>query len=200
MKYLSTLNDLEALYDDAVPAALTKVAPAMTPLYRKWIAMSRFCVLSTAGPDGTDGSPRGDIEPVVRELDESTLLMPDWRGNNRIDTLRNIIEDGRISLMFMLPGSRNVVRINGTARITADPDILTTFEQNKRNPRSVIVIKIGEIYFQCAKAIMRSELWKPVAEAPDVPTAGDLIKERDALFDGAGYDAGYPEYAKSRMW
>jgi uncharacterized protein len=96
-----------------VPTSLTKVAPGLTPLYRQWIEAARFCVLSTVGEDGTDGSPRGDDGPVVRVVDARTLWLPDWRGNNRIDSLRNIVRDGRVSLMFMVPGSANVVRVNG---------------------------------------------------------------------------------------
>ena len=104
---------LEALYGTPGKASLIKVRDRLTPTYRAWIMASRLCVVSTIGPNGTDGSPRGDDGPVVQELDPQTVLMPDWRGNNRMDTLRNIVADGRISLMFMVPGSNNVVRVNG---------------------------------------------------------------------------------------
>ncbi|MEO9463845.1 MAG: pyridoxamine 5'-phosphate oxidase family protein, partial [Marinomonas sp.] len=116
MKYVTDIAELETLYGTPGAASLRKVAQRMTPEYRRWIMASRFCVISTVGEDGTDGSPRGDDGPVVRELDAQTLAIPDWRGNNRMDTLRNIVADGRISLMFMVPGSNNVVRINGLAR------------------------------------------------------------------------------------
>jgi len=171
----------------------------ITPEYAKWIEASRFCVLTTVGPEGTDGSPRGDIGPVVRIADPKTLHMPDWRGNNRMDSLRNIVRDGRVSLMFMVPGSATVVRVNGTAVISGDATLTETFDQKSIHPKSVIVITIGEAYFQCAKAIMRSELWGDMAK-PDIPTAGDFLKEQQADFDGKGYDEGYPEYAKKGMW
>ena len=116
----------------------------------------RLCVLSTVGPEGTDGSPRGDDGPVVRIADEKTLLMPDWRGNNRADSLRNMVRDGRVSLMFMVPGSNNVVRVNGTAVLSIAKDLLTRFSDKGRRPRSVIVVTIGEIYSQCARALMRA--------------------------------------------
>ena len=112
MNWIADIDALEALYGTPGQPSLRKVAGQMTPLYRKWIMASRLCILSTVGPQGTDGSPRGDDGPVVIELDPSTLAMPDWRGNNRLDSLRNIVSDGRVSLMFMIPGSNTVVRID----------------------------------------------------------------------------------------
>jgi len=199
MTQITTLEQLSEIYGDPVPASLDKVAQQMTPLYRQWIEASRFVVVSTVGPEGTDASPRGDIGPVVRVIDARTLWLPDWRGNNRIDSLRNIVRDGRISLMFMVPGCNNVVRVNGTAILTAAPEVCESFEQKGRHPRSVIEITIGEMYFQCAKAIMRSGLWTREGDAA-VPTAGQFVQELKSDFDGASYDEGYAEYAKTRMW
>jgi PPOX class probable FMN-dependent enzyme len=199
MKTINSIDALEALYDAAVPNSLRKVVKRITPHYAQWITTARFCVLTTVGPEGTDGSPRGDTDPVVRLVDDKTLYLPDWRGNNRIDSLRNIVRDGRVSLMFMVPGSSNVIRVNGTAVLSDDPDVTGSFEQNGKHPRSVIVITVGEAYFQCAKAIMRSELW--ASDSTDsLPSAGDLIKEQVAEFDAQNYDDGYAEYAKDRMW
>lgn len=200
MQHITNIDELETLYGEAVPAAITKVVHQMTPLYRQWITQSRFVVMSTVGTGGTDGTPRGDDGPVVRIVDAQTLWMPDWRGNNRIDSLRNIVEDGRVSLMFMVPGCKNVVRVNGHAVLTADSEIANQFEQNGKHPRSVIVITIGEMYFQCAKALMRSAIWTSEDESSHVPTAGKLIAEVKAGFDGEQYDEAYPEYAKGRMW
>lgn len=200
MKTIDSLDALEALYDAPVAASLTKVARKMTPLYREWIEASRFLVISTVGPEGTDASPRGEDGPVVKVVDERTVWLPDWRGNNRIDTLRNIVRDGRASLMFMVPGCENVVRINGSAVLTDDEDIRATFAKGEKLPRTVIVITIGELYFQCAKAVMRSALWAPVVEKPAVPTAGRFIQEMKQDFDARAYDEGYPDYAAGRMW
>ena len=200
MARIETIAALEALYDAAVPRSLTKVARRITPHYRSWIEAARFCVVSTIGPDGTDGSPRGDDGPVVRIADDATLLMPDWRGNNRLDTLRNIVEDGRISLMFMVPGEDNVVRVNGRAIVSADPDLTGSFHQRGRTPRTVIVITISELYFQCAKAVMRSGLWSGTGARDDLPTAGQFLREMEADFDDEAYDAGYAESAKAKMW
>lgn len=199
MKTIDTIQDLEAIYDKAMPRSLTKVVQHITPLYAEWINTARFCVLTTVGPEGSDGSPRGDVGPVVRLVDDKTLHLPDWRGNNRIDSLRNIVRDGRVSLMFMVPRSSNVVRVNGTAVLTADPAVTETFNQKDRTPKTVIVITVDEAYFQCAKAIMRSEIW--TGDAVDgLPTAGQFLKEQETLFDGDTYDANYAEYAKTRMW
>lgn len=200
MNLITDMAELEALFGKAVPASLTKVTKRMTPLYRQWIEASRFAILSTVGPEGTDASPRGDDGPVVRIVDEQTIWMPDWRGNNRIDSLRNIVRDDRVSVMFMVPGCLNVVRINGTATLTADADVTKTFEQNGHHPKVVIAIRIGEMYFQCAKAIMRSKLWLSGDESEQVPTAGQFIREMDQGFDAESYDSGYAENAKPRMW
>jgi len=191
---------LEALYDDASPGSLDKVAGRVTPLYRRWIEASRFVMLSTVGPEGTDCSPRGDDGSVVRVADETTLMLPDWRGNNRIDSLRNIVRDGRVSLTFMVPGSVNVVRVNGTGVVTAEADALARFDKGGKTPRTVTVITVREVYFQCAKALMRSGLWNVGDESDELPTAGDFLREAKEGFDGESYDAGYPAYAKERMW
>lgn len=200
MQTIDTIASLDALYDAPVPASLTKVTTRMTPLYRRWIEASRFLVLSTVGPEGTDGTPRGDDGPVVRVVDDRTLWLPDWRGNNRIDSLRNIVRDGRVSLMFMVPGSMNVVRVNGRAVLTADDRVTGSFEQRGMHPKTVVVVTLNEMYFQCAKALMRSGLWSRGDESAQVPTAGQFVKEKDRDFDGESYDATYPEYAKTRMW
>ena len=200
MTPVKSVEALDAAYGAANPKSLTKVAKAMTPLYRKWIEASRFVVLTTVGPEGTDGSPRGDAGPVVRIADDGTLLLPDWLGNNRIDSLRNIVRDGRVSLMFMVPGSNNVVRVNGTAIVTMDDDARAAFERKGKRPRSVIVATIGEMYFQCAKAVMRAQIWSGVDESAGLPSAGDFLKEAHEEFDAKAYDEGYPEHAKTRMW
>lgn len=199
MKTVTDIAELEALYDAPLQVVLDKVVTRLTPLYTEWINAARFCVLSTAGPEGTDGSPRGDVGPVARVVDDTTLHLPDWRGNNRMDTLRNIVTDGRISVLFMVPGATNVIRINGTAVLSDDPALTGTFEQGGKHPRTVIVITVGEVYYQCAKAIMRSELWT-AAPRRDLPTAGQFVKEQQADFDAEGYDASYDARARTRMW
>lgn len=200
MTQITNITALETLYGTPGRASLVKVANTMTPEYAAWIGAAKFCVLSTVGPQGTDGSPRGDDGPVVRTKDENTLLLPDWRGNNRMDSLRNIVEDGRVSLMFMIPGQTNVIRVNGTASLSVDPEMIASFEQRGQHPRSVIVIKIGEIYGQCARAVMRADLWGDVPTV-DLPSMGDILKAQESDdFDGANYDATWASRAKKTMW
>ena len=193
-------EDLDALYGAPSPKSLTKVQSHLTPAYRAWIERSRFVVVSTVGPEGTDGSPRGDAGPVVRVADEATLLLPDWQGNNRLDSLRNIVRDGRVSLMFMVPGCTDVVRVNGTAIVTADEDAVGRFEQGGRRPRTVVVVTVGEVYFQCAKALMRSALWAGEDLSAGLPTAGQILKEADAVIDPDDYDAKYPGRLRDSLW
>ncbi|PHQ99542.1 MAG: pyridoxamine 5'-phosphate oxidase [Marinosulfonomonas sp.] len=201
MEYVDTIEALEAIYGQPGEAAIIKVAHHLTPTYRKWIMRSRFCILSTVGPDGTDGSPRGDAGPVVVELDQQTLALPDWRGNNRMDTLRNIIADERIALMFMVAGSTTVMRVNGRAKVTTDAGMLARFEVNGKHPRSVIIIKIAEIYSQCARAVMRAGLWSDGDLSEGLPTVGDMLKEMTGgTFDGESYDRAWGAQAKETMW
>lgn len=200
MDYIKTIDALEALYGAPGAPALRKVVPALTPLYRKWIMTSRFCILTTVGPDGTDGSPRGDNGPVVLELDPETLAMPDWRGNNRLDSLRNIVIDGRVSLMFLVPGSNTAVRVNGHASLTADLDLRARFERKGLEPATVIVIRIAEIYTQCARAIIRAGLWSR-DDTDDLPTPGAILAEvTQGEEGGAAYDAAWPDRAAKSMW
>ena len=186
---ITDIAQLEALYGTPGKASLIKVADHLTPLYAKWIMTSRLCMVSTIGPEGTDGSPRGDDGPVVQMPDPKTLLLPDWRGNNRMDTLRNIVADGRVSLMFIVPGANNVMRVNGTALVSVEPALLARFDQKGRQPRSVVVIAVAEVYSQCARALMRARIWASGDESADLPTIGELLAEQEAGFDGAGYDA-----------
>lgn len=198
--YIEDIASLEALYPAPGTASLRKVATRLTPLYRKWIAKSRYCIVSTAGTEGTDGSPRGEDGLVVTELDAQTLAMPDWRGNNRLDTLRNIVTDGRISLLFMVPGSDMVVRINGQARVTADAQLRAMFNRQGKQPATVIVIKIGEVYAQCARATLRAGLWAR-DDSKGLPTMGEILAEQTRGEEGgAEYDAQWDERAARTMW
>ena len=201
MRKITDVAALEALYGRPGAPALRKVATQMTPLYAKWIMASKLCVLSTVGPAGTDGSPRGDDGPVVVPLDAKTIAMPDWRGNNRLDSLRNIIEDGRVSCMFMVPGSNNVVRLNGHAVLTDDAEMRARFDKNGRQPATVIVITIAEMYTQCARALMRAGTWAGRDESADLPTGGEILAEMTSGEEGgAPYDAAWGARAAKTMW
>jgi uncharacterized protein len=201
MKFVKTVEELEAVYGTPVSASLSKVADHLTPEYGRWVAASKFCVVSTVGPEGTDGTPRGDDGPVVTVKDARTLLLPDWAGNNRCDSLRNIIRDDRLSLMFLVQGSNNLVRINGRGKITFDATIRGQFERKGMLPRSVLVMAIEEVYFQCGKALMRSGLWGAAPDNSELPSAGDFLKAMsNGEHGGAEYDAGYESRAKGQLW
>lgn len=201
MQYIDGIETLDALYGAPAAPSLRKVAPRLTPLYRQWIMASRLCILSTVGPEGVDGSPRGDDGPVVLELDDRTLALPDWRGNNRLDSLRNIVRDPRVALMFIVPGSNNVVRVNGTARVTADPCLTARFDKKGKHPATVIVIDIAEVYTQCARALMRARTWRSGDESATLPTMGEILAEASNGDEGgARYDAEWGARAEKTMW
>lgn len=201
MRRIADIGALEALYGTPGAASLRKVANRLTPSYRRWIMASRLCVLTTVGPEGTDGSPRGDDGPVVQDLDDRHLAMPDWRGNNRLDSLRNIVLDGRVSLMFFVPGSNNVVRVNGQAWLTDDTELRARFEKNGRLPATVIVTEIAEVYSQCARALMRARTWAGTDESEGLPSVGDILAEvTDGAEGGARYDSEWGARAAKTMW
>ena len=203
MKFIKSIDELEKIYGLPSVASLRKVSDHITPIYRKWIQASSLCTLATVGPNGVDASPRGDNSNVVRELNEKNLLIPDWRGNNRIDSLRNIVNDPRASLMLIVGGANIVIRINGTAKITLDEELIESFEKNKNIPRSIILFEIQEIYFQCAKAFSRSEIWKNDSwpELVNLPTAGQILEEMtNSEVDGSKYDHSWPKRSEETLW
>lgn len=202
MTIITSVEELKAIYDGVSEASLAKVTRVLTPEYRQMIEASPFVALATVGPEGLDCSPRGDLGGAVRIQDEATLLLPDWRGNNRIDSLLNIVRDPRVALMFLVPGSDMAMRINGRAVVSVEPALLESFEMDGRHPRSVTVITINEVYFQCARALMRADLWNPehFVDPKSLPTPGTLLKAAKADFDKETYDREWPERAARTMW
>lgn len=202
MSIIRSVEELKALYGEPAEAALVKVCAGIIPEYRRMIEASPFLALATVGPEGMDCSPRGDEGSVVRIGDEKTVLLPDWRGNNRVDSLLNIVRDPRVALMFLIPGSNSVLRINGSAVVSVAPDLLASFEVDGKHPRSVIVVTIGEIYFQCARAVMRADLWNPerTDRGNGLPSAGEMLKGAKAGFDSETYDREWPARAAKSMW
>jgi len=202
MSIVRTVAELEAIYGETSEASVIKVSSRLTEGYRKLMQASPIVALATCGPEGLDCSPRGDPGSVMSILDDRTLVLPDRRGNNRIDSLRNIVRDGRVALLFLIPGSNTTLRINGTAEISVDPDLLARLAMEDKQPRSAVVISIGEIYFQCARALMRARIWDRDAwpDAADLPTPGSLMRELKQDFDSESYDREWPERAKSSMW
>jgi PPOX class probable FMN-dependent enzyme len=200
---IATIEQLDAIYGCPGDASIVKVAGRVTPHYRILIEKSPFAALATAGPEGLDCSPRGDLPGFVRIHDEKTLMMPDRRGNNRVDSLRNIVRDPRIALLFLIPGSGSTLRINGRAHLSADPDLLASFRMEGKAPRTVIVMAVDEIYFQCARAIVRSDLWNPDkrVDPKTLPTPGQILAGMsDNKVGGEKYDQEWPERARQTMW
>lgn len=202
MTVITSVEQLRDIYKNPSEASLVKVTQALTPEYRQMIEASTFVALATVAPEGLDCSPRGDLGGVVRIQDNRTILLPDWRGNNRVDSLENIVRDPRVALMFLIPGSTSVMRINGRAVVSIEPELLQSFEMDGYHPRSVTVVTIVEVYFQCARAVMRAELWNPdrFADPQTLPTPGQMLKGAKADFDQQTYDREWPERAKATMW
>ncbi|MDQ0558513.1 PPOX class probable FMN-dependent enzyme [Rhizobium mesoamericanum] len=203
MKIIETVEELAAIYAGGLTqASIAKVTDYLTPLYREMIEASPFVALATVGPEGLDCSPRGDIGGVVRIIDDRTLHLPDWRGNNRVDSLSNIVRDPRLALMFLIPGSNTTMRINGRGVVTNDEAVLSSFVMDGKHPRTVIAITIDEVYFQCARALIRSELWNPKTfiDPKSLPTPGLMLKAATGDFDHEIYDREWPERAAKTMW
>lgn len=194
---------LVALYGESSPAALTKETEYLHPHYRRMLEASPFVVIATSGPGGLDASPRGDPAGFVDVLNDRTLLIPDRRGNNRCDSLRNLIHDPRIALLFLIPGVGETLRINGTAEISIDPVLLARFPMQGKLPRSVIVVHIETVYFQCPKALVRSELWNPAKqiERKSLPSTGTILADISrGVAGGDQYDREYPERLKATIY
>lgn len=203
MSIITTTEQLEAIYGRPGDASTVKVADRVTPLYRALIDKSPFVALATSGPEGLDCSPRGDLPGFVRVHDEKTLMMPDRRGNNRIDSLRNIVRDPRVALLFLIPGSGSTLRVNGRGQVSNEPDLLDSFKMQEKAPRTVIVMTVEEIYFQCARAIVRSDLWNPDkrVDPKSLPTPGQILASMsDNTVGGEAYDREWPERARKTMW
>jgi|SRR6516165_2075369 len=158
---VTTLEALEALYDKPYGPSVIKEIDHINPHYRKFIEAAPFFALATSGPEGLDCSPRGDAPGFVRVADEKMLLIPDRRGNNRIDSLRNILADPRVALLFLIPGVGETIRVIGRASILTDPAFTESFIVNGKAPRTVIVVAVERVFYQCTKAIVRSEIVGP---------------------------------------
>ncbi|AKA23071.1 pyridoxamine 5'-phosphate oxidase family protein [Pseudomonas chlororaphis] len=200
---LTTLEQLEAIYGLPLERAVRKEIPFLNADYQAMVRASPLVILSTVGPDGMDGSPRGDTPGFVRIVDERTLALPDRPGNNRIDSLRNIIQDPRVALLFIIPGIGETLRVNGRARISAEPELLESFAVQGKPARTVILVDIEAAYFHCSKAIVRSDLWNPerFLERSALPSAGTILKRLNGeQFDADRYDREMPERLRNSLY
>jgi len=199
---ITTVQQLEELYGSPRETSLAKEIDHLNADYAAFVKASPFILLATIGPDGTDCSPKGDAPGFVDILDDRTLAIPDRPGNNRIDNLKNIINDGRASVLFLIPGVGETLRVNGRARISAEPDLLARFAVDGKLPKTVILLAIDSVYFHCAKSIMRSKLWDPAGhvERSSLPSAGQILKNIVNGFDGDAYDQELPERARKSLY
>ncbi len=199
---VSTIEQLETLYSQPAPASVAKELPCLNEHYRRFILASPYVSVASIGPTGLDCSPRGDSPGFVHVLDDSTLVIPDRRGNNRLDTLRNIIFAPHVALLFMIPGLNETIRINGQAYVTTDPDLLQRFVVGEKRPVTAIVVDIEQVYFQCARALKRSKLWDSSkhVDPETLPSAGTLIKSAVPEFEADAYDSVLKERQEKTLW
>src|ERR1700733_3160025 len=201
---IATTEQLEALYSDApYGPAVVKETDRIPPQSRKLIEAAPFAVIATSGPEGLDCSPRGDPPGFVRVVDERTVIVPDRRGNNRIDSLRNLVRDPRISLLFLIPGVGETMRINGRARISTDPKLTESFAMNGKVPKCVLGVTVEKAYFQCTKAIIRSKLWDPasIVDLKTLPTPGSILAElTEGKMGGPEHDRAAPDRIKETIY
>jgi uncharacterized protein len=200
---ITTLSELEAVYGEINKGSLLKETDRVVPEYRAFIEAAPFVALATRGPEGLDCSPRGDGPGFVRVQDAKSLLLPDRRGNNRIDSLRNIVRDPSVALLFLIPGIGETLRVNGHATISIDPDLLESFAIDRKAPKSVIAITVEAVYFQCARAILRSELWNPQKHVArgSLPSAGQILAAlSNNQVGGEAYDKELPERQRTTLY
>lgn len=192
---VTSIEQLEQLYARPSANAVGKETPRINPAYRALLEAAPFVAVASVGPGGMDCSPRGDAPGFVQILDERTIAIPDRRGNNRLDTLRNIVEDGRVALLFLIPGLDEALRINGRAHLSTDPSLLARSEVEGKRPVASMVVEIETLYFQCARALKRARLWAPEAQVDPttLPSAGQLTRSVMPSFDAEAYDAALQE-------
>jgi uncharacterized protein len=202
-RQITTTAELDALYDKPAGASVAKEIDHISEHYRTFIEKAPFMVMATSGPGGLDCSPRGDPAGFVRVLDAKRVLIPDRRGNNRLDSLRNLIEDPRVSLLFLIPGVNETLRINGRARIIVDEELAASFAINERVPKVLLEVTADRVYFQCAKALVRSRLWASESQLPRsaLPSTGQILEQiTNKAIDAAEHDRGYPERVKQTIY
>jgi PPOX class probable FMN-dependent enzyme len=203
MTTITSLDQLDTIYGKPGAPSLVKEVDHITPHYRAFIEASPFCALATSGPEGLDCSPRGDRPGFVRVVDDRTLHLPDRRGNNRTDSLKNIIREPHAALLFLIPGCNETLRVNGRAHLSIAPELLASFAVEEKAPRSVMVIEVDTVYFQCARALLRSDLWNPQKhiDRKSLPSAGEILAAlSDRKEGGLEYDRAWSVRAKETLW
>ena len=201
--HISTMAQLEAMFDEPLPVSQVKEIDYVSAEYRAFIEAAPFFALASCGPEGLDCSPRGDPAGFVRVVDEHTLIIPDRRGNNRIDSLRNIVRDPRVALLFLLPGVSETIRVIGPATISTDPELAAGFAINGKLPVSCIIVQVDRVYYQCTKAIIRSKLWDPAQhiDRKTLPTRGTIVAAiTGGRLGGPEHDRGEHERTMAKLY
>ena len=198
---VTTIEELEALYEKPAGASLAKEIDHISAGYRALIEAAPFVVIATCGPEGLDCSPKGDAPGFVRILDDKTLAIPDRRGNNRTDGFHNIVRDPRVALLFLIPGVGETLRVNGRAAISIDPELAESFAVDGKAPRCVLIVSIESVYFHCSKAAVRARLWESKIDRKSLPSTGTIIAELTAgKLGGDTYDRELPERVKAQLY
>ena len=200
---IGDLAALEKIYGRPAGAAVEKEKTSLHPHYQLLISKTPFVALATGGPGGLDISPRGDPAGFVAVIDEHTLMIPDRKGNNRIDSLKNIVADPHVALLFLIPGIGETLRVNGRAHITTAPAVLERFRMDGKLPRSVIVVAVEQVFFQCSRAIWRSRLWEADAQIDraSLPSLGRMVEDfSEARIKAVDYDDNLYPRLKSTLY
>jgi len=202
MTVLDTEASLRDCYTQPIEMVQKKILHRLDKHAKAFIALSPFVALSTSGPEGADCSPRGDAPGFVRVLDDTTLLLPDRRGNNLIDSLRNLVASPQVGLLFLVPGINETLRVNGTASIVTDAARLEPMIEQGKVPASALEIRVREVFFHCGKAMIRSQLWNPDRHVPRgaFPTLGRVIADQIGGLDAEATDRNLEESYKSRLY
>ncbi len=187
MEFLADPEQLRECYEPAMERAVLKSLPRLDEHCRRFIALSPFLCMGTSSKAGADVTPRGDRPGFVKVLDDVTLALPDWRGNNRLDALTNIVENPQVGLLFLIPGVDETLRVNGVARVTTERGIVEQWCVNSHHPKSALVVKVEEAFLHCGKALIRSHLWDGTYQVDRavLPSYGKMLKDQIAVSDTA---------------
>lgn len=200
---IDDLATLDEIYGSPSESSIVKEVDFIHRHYRALIEAAPFVALATSGPGGMDVSPRGDVPGFVHVEDEKTLMLPDRPGNNRVDSLRNVVSDPRVALLFLIPGAGETLRVNGYAAISIAPHLLERFTVGGKPPRSVLIVSVEAVFFQCSRAILRADLWNPDKriDRRALPSMGTILADlSERRMDARTIDDAWPQRARKRLY
>lgn len=206
MNQITSVAELEKVYGEPVDRALWKEIDHINDHYKSFIEASPFLILATHGENGVDCSPRGDPAGFAKVNNPKNIMLPDRKGNNRLDSLRNILHNPKVGLIFLVPNAGETIRVSGFAEILVEPKLCKSFSMNGKPASSVLNITVEKAYFQCQKAIHRSKLWDSSSyiDRASLPSAGEMTQyfsdKKGIAFDGETYDKNYSEHIKKTIY